>query len=92
MDMWQERSIVVRKKEYRKTNLHTMIETFATCLGFTAQTGKPILCIVIVAGTTQAYEFEVIIDCTSEVIGDPSDKDYFHNNRGKGEMFHTGKE
>ena len=63
-----------------------------TCLGFTALTGEPVMCVVIVAGINEAYEVEVGIDSTAEVVGDPSDKDFFNNNRGKGKMFPTGPE
>ena len=63
-----------------------------TCLGFTALTGEPVMCVVIVAGINEAYEVEVGIDSTAEVVGDPSDKDFFNNNRGKSKMFPTGPE
>ena len=63
-----------------------------TCLGFTDLTGEPVMCVVIVAGVTEAYEVEVGIDITTEVIGDPLDEDYFKINRGKGKMFPIGPE
>ena len=61
-----------------------------TCLGFTALMGEPVMCVVIIAGMIEAYEVEVGIDVTAEVIGNPLDKDYFEVNRGKGKMFPTG--
>ena len=33
-----------------------------TVLGFTALTGEPVLCVVIIAGVTQAFEVEMGID------------------------------
>ena len=63
-----------------------------TCLGFTALTGEPVLCVVIVAGITETFEVEVGIDIEAPMIGDPSDTDFFQNNRGKGKMFPTGPE
>ena len=61
-----------------------------TCLGFTALTGEPVLCVVIVSGITEAYEVEVGIDVDAPVIGDPSDKDFFEKNRGKGKLYPAG--
>lgn len=63
-----------------------------TLLGFTALTGEPVLCVVIVSGKVQAIEVEMGIDIEATVIGSPSDKDYIKNNRGKGKLFPTGPE
>ena len=61
-----------------------------TVLGFTALTGEPVLCVIIVAGVIEAYEVETGIDIDASVIGDPTDKDYFQNNAGKGKLFPKG--
>ena len=61
-----------------------------TVLGFTALTGEPVLCMIIVAGVIEAYEVETGIDIDAPVIGDPTDKDYFQNNAGKGKLFPKG--
>ena len=63
-----------------------------TLLGFTALTGEPVLCVVIIAGVIEAYEVETGIDIDAPVTGDPSDKDYFANNTGKGKLFPKGPE
>ena len=52
----------------------------------------PVLCVVIVSGIVEAFEVEMGIDMDAPVIGSPTNKDYFENNRGKGKLFPTGPE
>ena len=61
-----------------------------TLLGFTALTGEPVLCLVIIAGVKEMYEVETGIDIDATPIGNPSDDDYFNKNRGKGKLFPMG--
>ena len=61
-----------------------------TLLGFTALSGEPVLCLIIIAGIKQMYEIETGIDIDATPIGDPNNSDYFVNNRGKGKLFPMG--
>ena len=63
-----------------------------TVLGFTALDGSPVLCMVIIAGVQQKYEVETGLDIEAEMVGDPTDKDFFERNRGKGKMYPMGPE
>ena len=63
-----------------------------TCLGFTALSGEPVLCVVIIAGINDSYEVEVGIDTDAPIIGDPSDSNYLEINRGVGKLFPCGPE
>ena len=63
-------------------------ERHFTTLGFTSLSGEPVLCLVMIAGVRELYKIETGIDADVDVIGHPSDPDYFEKNRGKGEIFH----
>ena len=63
-----------------------------TVLGFTALDGSPVLCMVIIAGVQQKYEVETGLDIEAEMVGHPSDKDFFQKNRGKSKMYPMGPE
>ena len=63
-----------------------------TMLSFTALTGEPVLCVIIIAGVTQAFEVEMGIDLDAPTFGNPTDKDYFEKNLGKGKLFPSGPE
>ena len=63
-----------------------------TLLGFTALNGKPVLCLIIIAGIKELYEVETGIDIDANPIGDLADSDYFIKNRGKGKLFPMGPE
>ena len=63
-----------------------------TLLGFTALTGEPVLCVVIIAGVIEAYEVETGIDIDAPVTGDVMDHDYFEKNTGEGKLFPKGPE
>jgi hypothetical protein len=62
-----------------------------TLLGFTALTGEPVLCLVIIAGVKETLAVESGIDpFVTETFGDASDKDYFDKNFGPGKLFPGG--
>ena len=63
-----------------------------TMLGFTALSGEPVLCLIIIAGVQEKFEVECGIDIDAIPVGDPSDDDYFDRNRGKGKLFPMGPE
>ena len=67
-------------------------ERHFTTLGFTSLSGKPVLCLVIIAGVRELYEIETGIDSDADVIGHPSDPDFFEKNRGKGKIYPMGPE
>ena len=67
-------------------------ERHFTTLGFTSLSGHPVLCLIIIAGVREMYEIETGIDIEAEVVGHPSDPDYFQKNRGKGKLFPLGPE
>ena len=58
-------------------NKASHIDRHFTLLCFTALTGKPVICVVIVSGAAQDHEVDVGINIKVTVIGDPSsDSDY----------------
>jgi len=62
-----------------------------TLLGFTALTGEPVLCVIIIAGIQEKLNVESGIDpFVTETFGDASDKDYFDRNFGPGKLFPGG--
>ena len=61
-----------------------------TMLGFTALSGQPVMCLVIIAGVQEKWEVETGIDTDAVPVGDPGDPNFFVNNRGKGKMFPLG--
>ena len=63
-----------------------------TMLGFTALSGEPVMCLVIIAGVQEKWEVECGIDVDVVPVGDPSDPDFFQKNMGKGKMFPLGPE
>lgn len=71
-------------------NKSTINDWYFTLLGFTTLRGKPILCVVIVASVTEAYEVETGIDSNAPVISDPNDGEHFEQNTGKGKFFPKG--
>jgi len=62
-----------------------------TLLGFTALSGEPVLCLVIIAGVQESLAVESGIDpFVTETHGDASDKDYFDRNFDPGKLFPGG--
>ena len=62
-----------------------------TLLGFTALTGEPVLCLVILAGVQEVLSVESGIDpFVTQTYGDASDDDYFDRNYGTGKLFPGG--
>jgi len=71
-----------------KCNIQINISFF---LGFTALTGKPVLCLIMIAGIQQNLNVESEIDpFVTETLRDATDKDYFDRNFGTGKLFPGG--
>lgn len=67
-------------------------EQHFTTLGFISLSGHPVICIIIIAGVRELCEIETGIDIEAEVVGHPSDPDYFKKNRGKEKLYLMGPE
>ena len=83
-----ERKIVGRgsvPRESASTN-----DTHFTVLGFTAATGQPIMCAVIVEGKTLKPEVVTGLDVFATKVGDESDPDFIANNTGDGKLYPYG--
>jgi len=63
-----------------------------TMLGFTALSGEPVMCLIIIAGVQEKWEVECGINVDAVPVGDPTDPDFFQKNTGKGKMFPLGPE
>jgi len=62
-----------------------------TLLGFTALTGEPVLCLVILAGVQEALSVESGIDpFVAQIYGDASDDYFFDRNYGPGKLYPGG--
>jgi len=61
-----------------------------TLLGLTLLTGRPLMCVVIMAGDKPKPEVETGIDIFADQIGASTDRDYIKNNTGKGRKFPGG--
>ena len=61
-----------------------------TVLGFTAATGQPIMCAVIISGKTIHPEAITGLDLFATQIDDESDPDYITNNTGPGKIYPNG--
>ena len=68
-------------------NISSINDKHYTLLGFTALTGQPVMCVVILSGILLSYEVEVGIDIDATVIGEPTDKDYFEKTGEKENYF-----
>lgn len=65
-------------------------EKFFTLLFFTALSGEPVLCLVIVAGIQMKFNIEIGIDPFAPIIGNDADSNYFEKNFGVGNSFPGG--
>ena len=65
-------------------------ERHFTLLGFTALSGEPVLCLVIISGVREHFNVETGIDPTKPVTGDVNDHDFIERNFGKGKLFPGG--
>ena len=63
-----------------------------TLLGFTALSGEPVMCLLILAGVEEKMEVEMGIDLIVPTFGSVDDDDYFEKNSGKGKIFPMGPE
>ena len=63
-----------------------------TVLGFTALNGKPVMCLVVIAGVHEKFEVECGINPDATEVGSRSDPDFFSKNQGKGKLFPMGPE
>ena len=61
-----------------------------TVLGFTAATGEPVMCGVIIQGETVRADVITGIDSFAEKIGCDEDPDFVRLNTGKGKLFPMG--
>jgi len=83
-----ERKIVTRgtvPKESAATN-----STHFTLLGFTAATGEPVMCAVIIAAKTLRPEVITGLDIFAPVEGVEEDDDFYEKNTGAGKMYPCG--
>jgi hypothetical protein len=83
-----ERKIVTRgtvPKESAATN-----STHFTLLGFTAATGEPVMCVVIIAAKTLRPEVITGLDIFAPKEGDEEDPDFAEKNSGRGKMYPCG--
>ena len=61
-----------------------------TLLSFTALSGAPVLCVIIIAGKMEDVCVETGIDKTVPVVGNIEDEDFFGINYGPGKLFSAG--
>ena len=61
-----------------------------TMLGFTAATGEPVMCALIMKGKTIKSDMITGIDIFADVIEKETDEDYIANNSGQGKRFPMG--
>jgi hypothetical protein len=83
-----EKKIVSRgtvAKETATTNCNHF-----TVLGFTAATGDPIMCAIIVSGKTMKPEVVTGLDVFAKKNGEESDDDFIANNTGPGKIYPNG--
>jgi hypothetical protein len=83
-----ERKIVGRGSVPRESA--TTNDTHFTVLGFTAATGEPIMCAVIIEGKTMKPEVVTGLDVFATKIGNESDPDFITNNTGPGKIYPYG--
>ena len=65
-------------------------ENYFTTMGFTALSGDPVLCVIIIAGKRENFGVETGIDPSSAIEGDIVDEDFFEKNYGHGKLFPSG--
>lgn len=83
-----ERKIVIRgtvPKESASTN-----STHFTLLGFTAATGEPVMCAVIIAAKTLRPEVITGLDIFAPKEGNEMDPEFYVRNTGPGKMYPCG--
>jgi len=65
-------------------------ENHFTTLGFTALSGDPVLCVIVIAGKRESFGVETGIDPSAVIEGDIVDDDFFDKNYGHGKLFPSG--
>ena len=65
-------------------NIASHSEKHFTLMGFTALTGEPVMCVIIIKGKERSAAIETGIDVLANVVGEPTDNDYFKKIRGRG--------
>jgi len=65
-------------------------EKHFTLLGFTALSGEPVLCLIIIAGVREKLSVETGIDPIAITTGDVTDEDFFDKNFGPGKLYPGG--
>jgi len=61
-----------------------------TLLGFTAATGEPVMCAIIMAGKSINSDVVTGIDVFAEKIGNEEDPDFVQKNTGPGKLYPLG--
>jgi len=61
-----------------------------TVVGLTALTGEPVMCVIIIEGTTRQVEVELGIDYSAPWTGSAEDNDFIEQNTGHGKRFPGG--
>ena len=65
-------------------------ERHFTLLGFTALSGEPVLCLIIISGVREHLNMETGIDPTKPVLGNVKDDEFIDPNFGVGKLFPGG--
>ena len=65
-------------------------ERHFTLLGFTALSGEPVLCLIIISGVREHLNIETGIDPTKPILGDVNDETFIDQNFGPGKLFPGG--
>ena len=65
-------------------------ERHFTLLGFTALSGEPVLCLIVISGVRQHLNIETGIDPSKPVTGNVRDKEFIDKNFGPGKLFPGG--
>jgi hypothetical protein len=61
-----------------------------TILGFTAATGEPVMCAIVVSGKTMKPEVITGLDVFATKNGEETDPDFIYNNTGPGKIYPNG--
>ena len=65
-------------------------ERHFTLLGFTALSGEPVLCLIIISGVREHLNIETGIDPTKPILGDVNDENFIEQNFGPDKLFPGG--
>ena len=79
----------MRVRKTSQQNINTKDKHY-TLLGLTALTGKPLMCVIIFAGTKEHAIVESGLELSAPTFGIPPDPGFFEINSGKGKRFHGG--